>query len=91
MKENFYHGILLGLLGFKENWSISSNRESGMGYSDILIEIEDEDMGIVIEIKYPDKGDLETECREALDQIKMNQYIEYLQDAGINVSLVLLS
>ena len=51
-KENFYHGLLLGILGFKENWSVMSNRESGDGFSDILIRIEDEDVGIVIEVKY---------------------------------------
>ena len=49
-KENFYHGLLLGILGFKENWSVMSNRESGDGFSDILIRIEDEDVGIVIEV-----------------------------------------
>lgn len=49
-KENFYHGLLLGILGFKENWSVMSNRESGDGFGDILIRIEDEDVGIVIEV-----------------------------------------
>ena len=83
MKENFYHGILLGLLGFKENWIISSNRESGTGYSDILIEIEEDELGIVIEVKYPDNGNLEAGCKDALEQIKRKQYIEQLQDAGM--------
>ena len=46
MKENFYHGILLGILGLKENWGITSNRESGDGYSDIMIETEDMEKGI---------------------------------------------
>lgn len=55
-KENFYHGILLGLLGHREDWYIRSNAESGNGFSDILIEIEDEGIGIVIEVKYPDSG-----------------------------------
>ena len=55
-KENFYHGILLGLLSHREDWIISSNAESGEGFSDILIEIEESDTGIVIEIKYPDAG-----------------------------------
>ena len=52
MKENFYYGILLGILGFQQNWSVSSNKESGDGYSDILIETEDQETGIIIEIKY---------------------------------------
>ena len=55
-KENFYHGLLLGILGFKENWSVMSNRKSGDGFSDILIRIEDEDVGIVIEVKYASNG-----------------------------------
>ena len=55
-KENFYHGLLLGILGFKENWSVMSNRELGDGFSDILIRIEDEDVGIVIEVKYASDG-----------------------------------
>ena len=53
-KENFYHGILLGLLSHREDWYIRSNAESGDGYSDILVEIEEEGIGIVIEVKYPD-------------------------------------
>lgn len=55
-KENFYHGILLGLLSHREDWYIRSNVESGDGYSDILVEIEEEGIGIVIEVKYPDDG-----------------------------------
>jgi hypothetical protein len=51
-KENFYHGILLGLLGYKSDWLIKSNAESGTGYSDILIEVPDNRTGIVIELKY---------------------------------------
>ena len=61
-KENFYHGLLLGILGFKENWSVMSNRESGDGFGDILIRIEDEDVGIVIEVKYADDENLQGEC-----------------------------
>lgn len=55
-KESFYHGILLGLLSHREDWYIRSNVESGDGYSDILVEIEEEGVGIVIEVKYPDGG-----------------------------------
>ena len=62
-KENFYHGLLLGILGFKENWSVMSNRESGDGFSDILIRIEDEDVGIVIEVKYASDGNMEKETK----------------------------
>lgn len=72
MKENFYHGILLGLLGYQDTWSISSNKESGDGYSDILVEIDDEETGIVIEFKYPEDGNLDTGCKEAMRQIEKN-------------------
>ena len=77
-KENFYHGLLLGILGFKENWSVMSNRESGDGFGDILIRIEDEDVGIVIEVKYADDGNLQGECEKALQQIIDIRYTEDL-------------
>ena len=83
MKENFYHGILLGLLGYQDTWVVSSNKESGDGYSDILVEIDDEEKGIVIELKYPEDGNLEAGCREALKQIEKNRYEELLYDEGI--------
>lgn len=83
-KENFYHGILLGLLSFKGNWNVWSNRESGEGYSDILIEIEDKDMGIVVGVKYSDDENLEAVCRQALKQINDKNYPEELQQLGLN-------
>lgn len=83
MKENFYHGILLGILGFKDQWDISSNKESGDGYGDILIELDDPESGIVIEIKYAEDDDLEAGCRKAVQQIKTRRYQEFLRDEGI--------
>lgn len=83
-KENFYHGLLLGILGFKENWSVMSNRESGDGFWDILIRIEDEDVGIVIEVKYADDGNLQGECEKALQQIIDIRYTEALEQEGIH-------
>lgn len=83
-KENFYHGLLLGILGFKENWSAMSNRESGDGFGDILIRIEDEDVGIVIEVKYADDGNLQGECEKALQQIIDIRYTESLEQEGIH-------
>ncbi len=85
-KENFYHGILLGLLNYDSEWVVMSNAESGDGYSDILVEIEDEDMGIVIEIKYAEDGVLETGCRQALEQIEKKQYDEKLRLKGMTRS-----
>ena len=83
-KENFYHGLLLGILGFKENWSVMSNRESGDGFGDILIRIEDEDVEIVIEVKYADDGNLQGECEKALQQIIDIRYTESLEQEGIH-------
>ena len=83
-KENFYHGLLLGILGFKENWSVMSNRASGDGFGDILIRIEDEDVGIVIEVKYADDGNLQGECEKALQQIIDIRYTEALEQEGIH-------
>lgn len=83
-KENFYHGILLGLLGFKGIWNVWPNRESGEGYSDILVEIEDKDMGIVVEVKYSDDENLEAGCKQALKQIEDKNYVQELQELGLN-------
>ncbi len=59
LKENFYHGFLLGLLRYRRDWKVLSNRESGRGYADIVIELFMQKMGIVIELKYVDDGNLE--------------------------------
>lgn len=83
MKENFYHGILLGILGFQQNWSVSSNKESGDGYSDILIETEDQETGIIIEIKYAETGNLEAVSKDALKQIEDRRYEEQLLEEGV--------
>lgn len=83
MKENFYYGVLLGILGIKENWIVRSNRESGEGYSDILIETDDTAMGIVIEMKYAEDGNLQKAAEKALKQIESKQYEEALYDEGI--------
>ncbi len=82
-KENFYHGILLGILGFKASWIVTSNRESGDGYSDIQIQIEDEEIGIAIEVEYAQSADLEAECRKALEQIEMRDYAQALRAEGM--------
>lgn len=86
-KENFYHGIFQGILGFKGDWYVKSNRESGNGYSDIQIEIEDEDIGIIIEMKYAEKGAYEAACAEALKQIAEKGYADQLKEEGIQTIL----
>ena len=85
MKENFYHGILLGLFAGMKNWKVKSNAESGEGYSDISVEIDDKEIGIVIELKYAEKAAFESACKEALEQIQSRNYEEILIDDGMSV------
>ena len=82
MKENFYHGMLLGLLQSQNSWLIKSNAETGKGYSDISIQAPDR-IGIIIELKYADDGNLETACKEALKQIEEKKYAEGLKRCGM--------
>lgn len=89
LKENFYHGVLLGILSCKESWSVSSNKESGDGYSDILAENENGETGIVIELKYAEDGNLEKACEEALAQITDKRYEEEFLEQGITPDHIL--
>ena len=82
MKENFYHGMLLGLLQSQGNWLVKSNAETGEGYSDIAIQTPDR-IGIVIELKYTDDGNFERACKEALEQIEEKKYAEGLKRRGM--------
>ncbi len=84
-KENFYYGILLGLFAGMEGWAVRSNAESGEGYSDISIEIEDKDIGIVIELKYAQNAAFDEGCRKALQQIRDRNYEEELLDDGMKI------
>lgn len=86
-KENFYHGILLGLFGFMDNWNVKSNLESGIGYSDILIEAFDCRVGVVIEMKYAEDGNLNAACEAALAQIEEKSYDAKLQEDGMRTIL----
>lgn len=83
MKENFYHGILLGLFGNMDKWKVRSNAESGEGYSDIGVEIEDKEIGILIELKYAENAAFDEGCQKALKQIKDKNYEETLIDDGM--------
>ena len=82
MKENFYHGMLLGLLQSQDSWLVKSNAEAGEGYSDISIQTPDR-IGIIIELKYTDDGNLEAACKEALEQIEEKKYAEGLKRRGM--------
>ena len=84
MKENFYHGILLGLLAYMDGWLVKSNAESGEGYSDISIEIRQREIGIVIELKYAENGTFDVSCQEALRQIHERKYETALIENGLH-------
>ena len=83
MKENFYHGILLGLFAGMNSWKVRSNAESGDGYSDISIEIEEQEIGIVIELKYAENAAFDRACQDAMQQINDRNYEEALLDDGM--------
>ena len=83
VKENYYHSVLLGLFGNMDGWKVKSNAESGDGYSDISVEVEDQEIGIVIELKYAENAAFDSACREALEQIHDNHYEEALADDGM--------
>ena len=84
-KENFYHGLLLGLLRCEANWLIQSNTESGDGFPDILIEPDDPDTGIIVEVKYAKTvAELEKACERAMAQIRDRRYEERLRNEGRN-------
>lgn len=85
MKGNFYHGILLGLFAGMSDWKVKSNAESGEGYSDISVEAEDKEIGIIIEIKYAENAAFDVGCSEALKQINNRNYEEALIDDGMTV------
>ena len=83
LKENFYHGLLLGILSYKTGWMVRSNQETGNGYSDILILIDNSNTGIIIEVKYSDTDNLDVKCREALHQIENAEYADLFEQQGV--------
>lgn len=80
MKENFYHGFLLGILNFRTDWIVKSNREGGLGYNDILIMHRKSHIGMIIEVKYAESDNLKKECRDALWQIDEYHYTDALRE-----------
>ena len=85
MKENFYHGLLLGLLKAESRWRVKSDQQSGAGYADILLKICKENIGCIFEIKYAEKGNFDTACSKAMQQIKDKAYITALRQDGIKI------
>ena len=83
--ENFYHGLLIGILGSQGAWKATSNKESGDGFSDILIEVNEDDLriGMVLELKYSKtENALDKECDDALQQIEDKNYDQELREKG---------
>ena len=83
MKENFYHGMLLGILQSESSWAVKSNQEAGIGYGDILLTSPKDRVGCIIEVKYAEQGTFESSCREALLQIERNRYADYFMQKGM--------
>lgn len=85
LRENFYHGLLIGIFGYRDGWKATSNKESGDGFSDILIEVNENDsrMGIVLELKYSkSEKALDKDCQAALQQITDKNYEQVLRKNG---------
>ena len=85
LRENFYHGLLIGIFGYRDGWKATSNKESGDGFSDILIEVNENDsrMGIVLELKYSrSEKSLDKDCQDALQQIRDKNYEQELRKKG---------
>ncbi len=82
-KENFYHGIFLGLLQAEGSWIVKSNAESGSGYSDILLIVPQEKTGCIIEVKYAENGAFDVALKEAMEQIESHEYTELLRREGM--------
>ena len=66
-----------------DDWVVKSNAESGIGYSDILIEDQKNRIGIVIEVKYADNGDMQAACTDAVEQIERKHYDAKLKEDGM--------
>ncbi len=82
-KENYYHGMLLGLLRAEGSWRVRSNAESGTGYTDIALEIPVTKVGCIIEVKYAENGQYDQACAAAMEQIETNGYAETLIQDGM--------
>ena len=87
--ERFYHGFVLGLMvELRDRYYISSNKESGFGCYDIMLEPRDKNMdAFIIEFKvvHTRRGEtLEEAVKAALEQIEQKKYEMVLRDRGIS-------
>ncbi len=82
--ENFYHGFLVGLLEYSDEYLVESNRESGTGRNDIVVKnVLTRDIAVILEIKSVGKGEtLDQMCDVALQQIEDRQYEVGLVNEG---------
>ncbi len=83
MKENYYHGMLLGLLKAEGSWITKSNAESGTGYTDIMLMIPADKTGCIFEVKYAENGAFDPACQEAMEQIEGGGYVTALKQEGM--------
>lgn len=79
-QESFYHGFLLALLSTCAGWRVASNRETGKGRSDIIVESKDRKIGFVVEVKdVKDEDKLDAACEMAMKQIEEKDYTAILR------------
>lgn len=90
LRENFYHGFVLGLLtGFKD---IRSNSESGNGFSDILILNRKDKVAAILELKYSDsdsESSMEGACMDAISQAEKLDYGTDLPRRGLAKKIII--
>ena len=84
-KESFYHAFLSGMLVGNGAWGVFSNKESGNGFADLMVETENPNAGFVIELKSVERiSELDSACKKAMAQIHDRQYDAYLRNEGRN-------
>lgn len=84
-KEKFYHAFLSGLLVGNGTWGVLSNKETGDGYADLMVEMDDPNAAMILELKSVEKvSELQNACDRAIKQIHERRYDAYLRDEGRN-------
>lgn len=82
-KEKFYHAFLSGLLVGNGTWGVLSNKETGDGYADLMVEMDDPNAAMILELKSVEKvSELQNACDRAIKQIHERRYDAYLRDEG---------